>query len=218
MMRSLFRALWGVDSTATRKLAQVLDRDFNRACDCDLARSLGLDFGHAVELELEVDSTLAISHVLNHLLTGAEFSNHHVDLAEALNLTDELSRSIDRIRRRIIHGDPAVGTNPSFGAALEKARQRVAELFQQLAASREQPGEAARVHISPLAGRAADAAARLLPRCDRLRYSEEYRAELYELAFDSRRAQWGYAVRLLACALPLRRELRRDAREVVQGQ
>jgi hypothetical protein len=64
----------------------------------------------------------------------------------------------------------------------------------------------------------ADAAARLLPRVDRLRYIEEYRAELYELALTSRWAQWTYAARLLACALPLRHELRRDAREVVQGQ
>jgi hypothetical protein len=87
----------------------------------------------------------------------------------------------------------------------------------EISASDDQSGEAASVCISPLAGRVTTVAARLLPCAERLRYVEEYRAELYDLARISRRAQWAYAVRLLMCALPLRRELRRDAREAVQG-
>lgn len=76
----------------------------------------------------------------------------------------------------------------------------------------------AHVRVSPLAGRLAGIAVRMLPRADRLRYTEECLAELYELAHGSRRAQWMYSLRLLASVGPLRRELQRDAREVMQDR
>jgi hypothetical protein len=73
------------------------------------------------------------------------------------------------------------------------------------------------IRASRLAGQLADVAARLLPQADRPRYAEEFRGELYELARVSRSAQWAYAGRQLVRCIPLRRELRRDAREAAGG-
>ena len=59
----------------------------------------------------------------------------------------------------------------------------------------------------PSAGRLVAVAAWLLPAGERARYGEEWRSELHDLAAsgEGRRRQLGYAVRLLAGTLRLRR-------------
>ena len=54
-------------------------------------------------------------------------------------------------------------------------------------------------------------AARIIPTAERLRYREEFEAELLEIAGGWRR--FGHAARVLVRAVPLRWELRRPARE-----
>jgi|SRR5579884_3238912 len=75
-----------------------------------------------------------------------------------------------------------------------------------------------RGRISSLAACTARFAVRLLPAADQPRYSEEFQAELYELAQTSRRAQWAHAVWLVCCAPRQRRELRLAAREAVESR
>lgn len=62
------------------------------------------------------------------------------------------------------------------------------------------------VRVTAPAVRVATAATRLLPPADRVRYSEEYRSELWDLAADgaSRLQQTGCALRQFRCAVPLR--------------
>ena len=206
-MRILFRTRAEADFVYfARVIVDALDRDLWRARDI----ACSLDPDHVVKLGLE--EALSITQLLTYRLT------HGFNPDEAMSLTLELAHSVTRTHRHVLDAGYAHGTARHFVAVLNDACKGIAMLSQQLSASAEQQGKAARLRISPLAGRMTCIAARLLPCCDRLRYSEEYRAELYELALCSRRAQWGYAVRLLACAVPLRRELRRDAREVVQGR
>lgn len=121
----------------------------------------------------------------------------------------DLARSV--ARERVLAG--AFATNYDVTHRFIRELMETKEQLQRLAAEQ----QAKRATISTLATRATDAAARLLPPADRVRYAEEYRCELYELAQGSRRAQWAYALRLLVCAVSLRRELRRDAREAAGG-
>lgn len=72
------------------------------------------------------------------------------------------------------------------------------------------------VEVSGFALRLTRIAVVFLPRPFRARYREEYAAELYELSFVSRRAQWRYALNLLAAAWLLRRALARAARQPAQ--
>lgn len=66
--------------------------------------------------------------------------------------------------------------------------------------------------IDRAALRLTELAERALPRAHRARYREEWRAELYDLAGVSRRAQWRYAVNVLITAWPVHCELRRADR------
>lgn len=87
-----------------------------------------------------------------------------------------------------------------------------AERKPELAIEPKNPLRSPRITVHPLAGRLTGIAVRLLPSADRLRYAEEYQAELSDLSQISRWAQWAYAVRLIASAPMLRRELRSSAR------
>lgn len=133
-------------------------------------------------------------------------------LAHARDLGLGRSSDLDFNRTRYLVRHLSEGLNSGRDLARELAHAR--DLAKQLIEANQQPQSAASpLRVSVLAGRASDAAARLLPRVDQARYTEEYRSDLFELAQVSRRAQWAYAARLLACAVPLRRELRRRARE-----
>lgn len=59
-------------------------------------------------------------------------------------------------------------------------------------------------------------AARLLPVRNRIRYQEEFEAELVELAQASRIRQVRHTLRIVVRTVPLRRELRRAVRERVR--
>jgi len=56
-------------------------------------------------------------------------------------------------------------------------------------------------------------AARLTPVAERARYREEFEAELLEMAGEKQLRRFGYAVRVLGRAVPLRWALLRPARE-----
>jgi hypothetical protein len=197
-----------------RALAVELDSDLIRARD--IVRRHDLRCGYFIEREL--DEAINAAHLLIVSFARLTAFNDRLALDETAGRVSHLLSLLSLIRNHALQINRAQSEVDPLVVALDDASVRVVALAQRMAAPDQQPEETSRVRISPLAGRAADAAARLLPCVDRLRYAEEYRAELYELALDSRRAQWTYAVRLLAYALPLRHELRRDAREVVQGQ
>ena len=183
--------------------AQAMDRDLHRDRDQACIHShILVGILDSVMKTLEVPAS-ALGAFSNSALAPNVFSA----FTRADTLADLLRRRSARIYQRQFFFDALM-------SSLMRGQQDIDLILASLTARE----ESVRLPISRLAGRLTDLAARLLPCCDRLRYSEEYRAELYELALCSRRAQWGYAVRLLACAVPLRRELRRDAREVVQGQ
>jgi hypothetical protein len=186
-----------------------------RACvrALDLARAI--DLAHEA-LESGVQGTSS----LDPPFARALLQNCDFKLDAASDRACALARAIDVERASCV--EAARNAAHDFVTEVELARRRVTTFAERLsfsmAHSDEQPDGGENVRISPLAGRLTGAAASLLPRADRSRYAEEYQAELYELARFSRRAQWTYAVRLLACAVPLRRELRRDAHEVVPGR
>lgn len=226
-------------------LKLAVDRAFNRASD--LLRSLDFDLEHAdgpignldLHLGLELACTRSLDFVrdidcaheaLSTAVTGtfhhdpgftrALIENCDFDLASTRARALDLARAIDEDRTRAI--EVARDVAQDFVTEVELARRRVSTFAERLSIWTAHPGQqldgSAHVRISPLAGRVAGAAARLLPSADRSRYAEEYHAELHELAHISRGAQWAYAARLLAYALPLRHELRRDTREVAQWQ
>jgi hypothetical protein len=182
--------------------ARAMERDLHRDRDqaCIHSRIL-VDILDSVMKTLEAPAS-----ALGAFSNTALAPNVFTAFTRADTLADLLKRRTAKIYRH------------EFLDALMSSLMRGQQDIDSILASLTVREESMRPPVNRLAGRVADAAARLLPCGDRLRYVEEYRAELYELALCSRRGQWAYAVRLLACALPLRRELRRDAREVVQGQ
>jgi hypothetical protein len=186
-----------------------------RACDRALDLARAIDLAHEA-LKCGVEGTCS----LDPSFARALLQNCDFKLDAASDRAGELARAIDVERASCV--EAARNAAHDFVTEVELARRRVSTfadwLSFSMAHSDEQPDGGANVRVSPLAGRLTGAAASLLPRADRSRYAEEYQAELYELAQFSRQAQWAYAVRLLACALPLRRELRRDAHEVVPGR
>jgi hypothetical protein len=197
----------------------IFNISWPRADHAALARACS--FAHELEVVIELESgadgirNLAHEVVrdLTHMLDLATVDGHDHRLAHVVERAHGNAATLSRFLRSAVTHKIAA----ALLAELENGRLLIFQPIE-MAVSVKQQGEAAYVRMSSLAERVIGAVARLLPCADRLRYVEEYRAELYELALDSRRAQWAYAVRLLACALPLRRELRRDAREVVQGQ
>lgn len=103
------------------------------------------------------------------------------------------------------------------GAQTHRARRSALRLAAHMAVCAERAENGAPAQVSGVARWVIGAAAGVLPGADRLRYLEEFQTELHEVARTSRAAQWMYAVRLMAWAPLLRRELRRDTREAVQG-
>ena len=186
------------DLESARELVRVLSRRAPHGVGpstVDTCERLVLVLARAAAASRAFDRGLDLKRYVAHAVDLSRVLNLHGarDIDIACNLADNLSRY-----ELLVH-------------ELMAAREHVS----QLAGQRQQPQSS--VTISALATRAAVAAARLLPLAARARYAEEYRCELYDLAQVSRRAQWAYSFRLLACALPMRRELRRDACEVARG-
>lgn len=185
-------------SESARELVRVLSRRAPHRVNpstVDTCERLALVLARAAAASRAFDRGLDLKRYVAHAVDLSHVLNlqgaRDIDLA--CNLADYLSRC-----ELLVH-------------SLILAR----EYASLLAGERQQPQSS--VIISALATRAAAVAARLLPPAARARYAEEYRCELYDLAQVSRRAQWAYSFRLLAYALPMRRELRRDAREVARG-
>jgi hypothetical protein len=71
---------------------------------------------------------------------------------------------------------------------------------------------------SSIPNRVAGWSVRLLPAQERERYRDEFLGDLYDLRDKPWRSQMGYALRLLACSVRLRQELRQPAPEPARQQ
>jgi hypothetical protein len=182
-------------------LVGALALDNARARDLARARKLVFALNHAFDLERVLAPDLDFA------------------LALALDLERVLKprpRPQQRALERVLNRDRVLNSAPDRNSALDLARRLARDI--DLARREGAPAGLRRVRpgqVAPSAGRLLAAAARLLPRADRGRYTEEFQSELSDLvaAGAGRRAQLAYAARLLAAARSLRVELRAPRRE-----
>lgn len=151
-------------------------------------------------------------------LTGVLVFDLDVALDRALGLTrdltaeDALTLTRDLDRALALDFDLDRAEQREFVGNLELARRLAGELADALVGAeraRAPAAQVAEVHACRLSLRIVRAAVRALPAPDRLRYCEEFRAELADLAESdkSRCAQLVHALSLLAWCWPLRRAL-----------
>jgi hypothetical protein len=142
-------------------------------------------FRDAPELVSALDRVLDNTHAHDGISPqGPEFAEFmRRELHAAADQLEPLPGGAERIRARI-------RARASSGSAREERR--------------------AEVRVAPAAGRLATAAARVLPTRERVRYAEEFQAELWEIARagGGRWLQLGYAARQVMAAPRLRVGLR----------
>jgi hypothetical protein len=99
---------------------------------------------------------------------------------------------------------PATSTTPS--ASLTSRARPATSTGPRVGVARKQRGAR---WVAPSANRLLGAATRLLPAANQARYAEEYRSELWEIAYAGhpRRSQLRYASRQVVSSLHLRAEL-----------
>lgn len=198
-------------------LRQDLFRALNAAKRLDLDRASGLD--------VSSDQIIALGRTCGHV---SAYRRVLVAISRNLAFTRvrlysddlDLDRDLARVRAFIRDLDHSQDLQSIHDRDLDLARGSAVLLERKLAAAAGEQDtrptvRAPRKRISPVAGCAVGVVVRVLPPVDRPRYAGECKAELYELAEVSRRAQWAYAARLICCASRLRRELRHAARKVV---
>lgn len=193
VIRSLLRAL---DRALARDLNRDLDlhrlhdRDLDLARALDLARDLDLARSRTVELAIDLDG----------------IGYRALDLDGALDLSRDLVGDLDRlgVLASELELDRDVNRDLNHASAI------ALDLYRAIGNARTISSEGRRVETARFAGRLVAAAARILPVMDQVRYGEEFRAELAEVARagGGRWYQTAYAVRLLASAWSLRAELR----------
>lgn len=172
------------------------------------------------EIELDVNRDMLRAHahflaVANKIISDLDIAlalARDVDLDLGLDRSAFVSATLDFDRSRAITYIRILSSDLKRARAI--TRLRIPQFEFPLGESRR---TVAREPMR-LAGRLVSAAAKILPENDRTRYEEEFRSELADLvqAGVGRRAQLSYAIRQVAFAWPLRRELRLPQRHWVR--
>ena len=226
LIRALDRALdRGHTLDSYLDLARTLSSDLIGEDPFNRARRLDLDLDCTRALNRALDLARDLDHALTRALKRARRLDHARGLADGLELAHsrarDLARDLDGLDRAIyfdlglVHNLANCLTRDLLGtrkyaeslvrmmdetAARDRSKQQ-----QSLPLGTESRKGAPGRGVAPTARRLAAVAAWLLPGDKRARYGEEYRSELHDLAVGGagRRQQLGYAIRLLAGALPL---------------
>jgi hypothetical protein len=173
-------------------LAHDLDTDIDRDLDANLAFTLALALGHARGLRR------CRARGLNRSLARAH------GLALALNRALNWSLTLDLVRDRGLALDLARSFVRDVDGALSRVLAEVRRLQPQ-PASVPIPDRVARAAVRVMGW-----SVRVMPVAERVRYREEFMAELYELRESPRRVQVTFTARLLVYSVILRYVLRDD--------
>jgi hypothetical protein len=182
------------DRARTRALTDDRDLAGALALARNRAHALADDLNRARNRARAIDRALACAHALADALDRAR------DRADDLNLDRVGARAIDR----------ALADDLNHARALVRTVDQVANPGRSdrgVLPGASSPGHARARRVALPARRLVAAAAGLVPAGERARYGEEYRSELHDLAASGagRCRQLGYALRLLAGTLRLRR-------------
>jgi|tagenome__1003787_1003787.scaffolds.fasta_scaffold20667463_2 hypothetical protein len=193
------------DFVSARRLARRFVDDLDHARNCSLGPTDADGIAHHLIRHLifieDIDLTnLSARHLA--LARGiARDVDRAGDLAEGVHLNDNLVRDLDRIRVLVDGLDLRLAPNLRFDI------EAISDLAHGDGAIRDRHDVS---QVAPMAGRLVEIATRLLPVRERVRYADEFKSELWEIAHASGalRPQLIYAARLVMSAGHLRAELR----------
>ena len=177
-----------------RSTVRDIIRDLDSAFDLDLALDRHLAFDHARKLTANLDRARELTADLDRACDLARILDLDTAHARAEDLVSTLARIRDHARIRDL--DHALFIALNLADAIDSARTV--------------SSQGRRVETARFAGRLVEVATRILPVMDQVRYGEEFRSELAEVARagGGRWTQMTFAARLLTSAWSLRAELR----------